>query len=235
MVALVGEARILQGVKRIAKGEWSRTIPAVLYSDDLVTLWGLFAETYDRVSMRLGGWEIDAVDEIEKIDVKQARDLSLIGSTTGQPSAVLTSNTGGFYMYLTDGTANTRVLGLKAAVERLLDTRQVGVAMRVSPTPLFVIGTIIAWLGPGRSSPWWALTLSVSIGFMIAGLVVIGMRAWALLRRTGTVYLRPSSAEEGGVKRSRDVMLILFRDISAAVVLLVVTLIAYYIFNVRLP
>lgn len=220
-------------MKRRPKQEWGETVPAVLYEDDLATLWGLFHEVCERVTVEIGGWDLDSLDDLYKIGVSEARDLHMIGFGPGAPTVILYATRAGFYVYLPDSTS-TPLLGLKTAVERLLTARRVRVAGGISATPFLWAGTICAILSWISGFPRTVLA-TASLALLVTGFVIAGLRAWALLRRAGTVYLRPSTASVAGWHVSRDVLLVVLGSVLSAVVLLVVTLVATYVFEVRLP
>lgn len=213
-------------MKRKATKEWGETTPAVLYRDDLETLFRLFGEVCERVKMELGGLELDSPDNLAAIDIPEARDLQVIGSITDGPSAVLVGSRYGFYVYLSDAT-DMRMLGLREAIERLLKSRAVRPALGVSPSALFWSGTIVAIVGGINGFPYRTAALALALGLAVAGLVVVATRAWAFVRRAGVVYLRPSSTEVAGFRISRDVALVLFGAVVTAVVTLLVGVVAY--------
>ena len=220
-------------VKRRPKQEWGETIPAVLYADDLATLYGLFHEACERVIVEVGGWDLDSLDDLDKVGVSEARDLRMIGFGPGAPTVILYATRAGFYVYLPDSTS-TPLLGLKTAVERLLMDRRVRVAGGISATPFLWASLICAFLSSIAGFPRTVLS-AASLVLLGAGFTIGGFHVWVLLRRAGTVYMRPSTASVAGWHVNRDVLLVVLGSVLSAVVLLVVTLVATYVFGVRLP
>ena len=227
-------ARYAPVVKRRPQQEWGETIPAVLYRDDLVTLYGLFGEVCERVQIELGGWELDSLDDLDKVDVAEARDLRIIGWGSGPPNVILYGSRYGFYVYLPD-SADTKLLGLRTAVERVLESRKVRPTAGLTPAPLFWSSAAVALVGEIGGFPYRTAAVAFAIALGALGFVALGLRAWTFVRRSGMVYLRASSAEVGGLRVNRDVLLALFGSVSAAVAILLVTLVAYYVFGLRLP
>ena len=221
-------------MKRKPKQEWGETVPAVLYRDDLETLFGLFGEVCERVRMELGGLQLDSLDDLAGVDITEARDLQLIGWGPSGPSIILLGSRYGFYVYLPD-SSDMKMLGLREAVGRVLNGRKVRPLVRVSPSALFWSATIVAIVGGMAGFPYRGAALALAIGLAIAGLVVIGIRAWAFVRQTGMVYLRPSSTQVVGIRISRDVALVLLGAVASAVVTLLLGVAAYYVFGLRMP
>lgn len=222
-------------MKRKPTGEWGETIPAALYMDDVATIHGLFREVCDRVHMEVGGWELDSPDDLSKIDAREARDLRIIGSPAdAAPAVILYGSRYGFHVYLPD-SGNTAMLGLKAAVERVLKARRVRAVGGLTPTPVFMIGVLVGIVGSLNGFPYRTTAAVLAIALLVAGWVIGVVRLWTVVRRAGVVYMRPSSTEVGGLKVSRDVALVLLGSLTGAIFTLIVGLTAKYVFGLTLP
>lgn len=89
----------LKKAKRVKRGEYWTSGPAVLYLDDVETIYGLCTQASSTANLRLDGYELGSPADAAQLEVEETRDLKV---SISAPFAHIEPSWSGFGIWVSD-------------------------------------------------------------------------------------------------------------------------------------